>query len=86
MTTLVPEAAARAGRTFNLPLEGRSKFEASSRSEDAREFREGGAESRCRAPLPKLALAKLGNLRPPLQGEVGNSADRTRIGSKESES
>ena len=45
--------SARAASPINLPLEGRSKFEASERSEDAREFREGGAEWRCPAPLPK---------------------------------
>ena len=43
---------------FNLPLEGRSEFEASEHSEDAREFREGGGFMSCSIayPSPKAAL------------------------------
>ena len=41
----------------NLPLEGRSKFEASSLREDAREFREGGTQFEELSPPPGVICA-----------------------------
>jgi hypothetical protein len=58
----------------NLPLEGRSKFEAASRSDKARGFREGVRHQIIAHPLPKFSPLRSKNFDLPSRGRLGDGA------------